>query len=154
MVKWGDVELPGFDAPLVPIEPDRRDALAANIRDHIAEVKRPRQLGKQIVPLPPDEAAQIASGCALCRGFCCRTGGDEAYLNPRSIARVWSARPSLTADELVATYLDAVPERAFKNSCIYHAATGCSLPGSLRSNVCHEYLCAPLRKGLAVDADP
>ena len=114
MVKWGEVELPGFDAPLVAVTQERRDALAANVRELIADVKKLRRVAKEPEPLPPDEAAKVATACGLCRGYCCSTGGNEAYLNPRTIKRVWSEQAHLTADELVSAYLGWVPERAFE----------------------------------------
>jgi hypothetical protein len=149
MVKWGEVELPGFDAPLVAVSPERREALADNVRELIADAKKSRSAAKWPEPLARDEARAVAAGCALCRGFCCSKAGDAAYLNPVTIKRVRSQQPHLTEDELVSAYLDAVPERAFEGSCIFHAADGCSLPPSMRSNVCHAYLCTPLRTGMA-----
>lgn len=150
MVAWGSVELPGFDAPLVAVPTERREALAAHVRDLIADAKKRKSGGKDPEPATTDDANKIATACGLCRGFCCRTGGNEAYLNPVSIARVQRARPDLTSDGLVAAYLAAVPDQAFEGSCIFHAANGCSLPGDMRSNVCHAYLCTPLRTGLAL----
>ena len=75
--------------------------------------------------------------------------GNEAYLNPKTLARVWSERAHLTADDLVAAYLDAVPDLAFEGSCIFHAEYGCNLPRAMRSNVCHDYQCTPLRNALS-----
>lgn len=149
MIKWGEVELPGFDAPLVAVSSKRRKALAANVRELIADAKKSRSTAEWPEPLAPDEARAVATGCALCRGFCCSKAGDAAYLNPVTIKRVRSNQAHLTEDELVSAYLDAVPERAFKASCIFHAVHGCNLPPSMRSNVCHAYLCTPLRKGVS-----
>ena len=151
MVKWGEVELPGFDAPLVAVSPERREAFAAYVRELIADAKKSRSATKWPEPLAPDEARAVATACALCRGFCCSKAGDAAYLNPVTIKRVQSEQPHLTEDELVSAYVDAVPERAFEGSCIFHAAEGCSLPWSMRSNVCHIYQCKPLRKGLSAE---
>src|SRR5882672_8119506 len=119
MVKWGEVELPGFDAPLVPVAAGRREALAAH-------VKIPARAARKAGPAPPAEVPEVATACTLCRGFCCRTGGNEAYLNPKTLARVWSERAHLAADELVAAYVDAVPDLAFEGSCIFHAEHGCN----------------------------
>lgn len=152
MVKWGEVELPGFDAPLVSVAPERRDALGRLVRELIADLKTPASAVKQPEPLAPEAARKVAAACGLCRGFCCRTGGDAAYLNPVTMTRVWTAQAQLTEDQLVSAYVDAVPDRAFEGSCIFHAAHGCNLPPSMRSNVCLAYQCAPLRKGLAAAA--
>jgi hypothetical protein len=152
MVKWGEVELPGFDAPLVPVAAGRREALAAHVRELLADLKTPARAARKAGPAPPAEVPGVATGCALCRGYCCRTGGNEAYLNPKTLARVWSERAHLTAEDLVAAYLEAVPDLAFADSCIFHAERGCNLPRAMRSNVCHTYECTPLRNGLAAGA--
>jgi hypothetical protein len=43
-------------------------------------------------------------------------------------------------------YLDAIPDKAFANSCLFHAKDGCSLPRSLRAPVSEAYLCGPLSR--------
>jgi hypothetical protein len=152
MVRWGEIELPGFDAPLVAVAPERRDALGRLVRELIADLKASAPAAKQPEPLAPEDARKVASACALCRGFCCSKAGDAAYLNPATMGRVWTAQAHLTEDQLVAAYVDAVPDRAFDGSCIFHAADGCNLPPSMRSNVCIAYQCTPLRDALAATA--
>ena len=144
MVLWRKVELPGFDAPLVPVPPERRAAFARNVRDILDDVKKPAAK-----PAPvPEHADAEGEACATCRGFCCGTGGDAAYLNPKSIARYWGEHPHLKKDDLVAEYLAAIPDVTLQGSCIFHTARGCNLPPAMRSNVCHEYQCGPLREAL------
>jgi hypothetical protein len=152
MVRWGGVDLPGFDAPLVSVTSERRDALGRLVRELLDDLKAPASGGKEPEPVAPEEARKVASACALCRGFCCRTGGDAAYLNPVTITRVWNRQPHLTEDQVVSAYVDAVPDRAFDGSCIFHAAHGCNLPPSMRSNVCLAYQCTPLRNALSAAA--
>jgi len=134
MVKWGEVELPGFDAPLVPVAAGRREALAAHVHELLADLKTPARAARKAGPPPPAAVPGVATACSLCRGYCCRTGGNEAYLNPKTLARVWSERAHLAADDLVAAYVDAVPDLAFEGSCIFHAAMDA---------VCHA-TCAPM----------
>jgi hypothetical protein len=152
MVRWGEVDLPGFDAPLASVAPERRDALGRLVRELIDDLKAPASAAKEPEPVAPEEARKVATACGLCRGFCCRTGGDAAYLNPVTITRVWSRQPHLTEDQVVSAYVDAVPDRAFDGSCIFHAAHGCNLPPSMRSNVCLAYQCKPLADALAAAA--
>lgn len=152
MVRWGEIELPGFDAPLAAVAPDRRDAVGNIVRELIADLKPRASAAKVPQPLAPDDARKVATACGLCRGHCCSKAGDAAYLNPATISRVWRAQPQLTEDQLVSAYVDAVPDRAFAGSCIFHAAHGCNLPASMRSNVCLAYLCKPLSSGLAAAA--
>ena len=152
MVKWGEIELPGFDAPLVSVTPERRDALGRLVRELIADLKGRVSAAKQPEPLAPEDTRKVAAACALCRGFCCSKAGDAAYLNPATISRVWRAQAHLTEEELVSAYVDAVPDRSFDGSCIFHGERGCSLSPSMRSNVCLTYQCAPLRSALAAAA--
>jgi len=144
MIKWRDIELPGFDRPLVPVEGARREALAAHLRDALADVSAPDTEGaaRSANPAAPD----FRDACATCRGHCCRKGGNDAYLDFYSTALAWGRFPHLSKDQLIAAYLAAVPERAFKDSCIYHAEHGCNLPETMRAPVSRAYLCAPLLK--------
>jgi hypothetical protein len=148
MVQWRDIELPGFDRPLVPVEPARREALAAHLRDALADVPAPDIEGatRSANSAGPD----FRDACAACRGHCCRKGGDDAYLDFYSTALAWGRFPHLSKEELIASYLDAVPDRAFKDSCIYHAQHGCNLPETMRAPVSRAYLCAPLMRLEAV----
>jgi hypothetical protein len=152
MVRWGEIELPGFDAPLVSVALERRDGLGRLVRELIADLNTPASAVKQPEPLAPEDARRVASACALCRGFCCSKAGDAAYLNPATMSRVWRAEAHLTEDQLVSAYVEAVPDRAFEGSCIFHASDGCNLPPSMRSNVCLTYQCTPLRDALAAAA--
>jgi len=152
MVKWGEVDLPSFDAPLVPVPSERREALATHVRELLDDLKTPARAARKAGPAPPAGVPEVSTACGLCRGFCCRTGGNEAYLNPKTLARVWSERPHLAADDIVAAYVDAVPNLAFEASCIFHAEHGCNLPPAMRSSVCHDYQCTPLRNGLSAHA--
>jgi hypothetical protein len=146
------IELPGFDAPFVSVAPERRDALGRLVRELIADRKAPASAVKVPASVAPEEARKVAAACALCRGFCCSKAGDAAYLNPATMTRVWNAQAHLTEDQLVSAYVDAVPDRAFDGSCIFHAAHGCNLPPSMRSNVCLAYQCTPLRDALSTTA--
>jgi hypothetical protein len=144
MIKWRDTELPGFDRPLVPVEPARREALAAHLRDALADVPAPDTSGapSNTNPAAPD----FRDACAACRGHCCRKGGNDAYLDFKSTALAWGRFPHLSKKELIGAYLAAVPDRAFADSCIYHAEHGCNLPETMRAPVSAAYLCAPLLK--------
>jgi hypothetical protein len=143
MIKWGDVELPGFDRPLRPVGAKRRRIFAAFLEGLIAEVSRPRT---KATDSPKPEATSFADACAACRGHCCRNGGNDAYLDENAIARAWARHPRLSKRGLMQLYLDAIPRQAFADSCIFHAEHGCSLPRSLRAPVSEAYLCGPLMR--------
>jgi len=151
MIKWGDVELPGFDRPLRAVGAKRRRIFAAFLEGLFAEVSRPA--AKRVdTPKQKPEATTFADACAACRGHCCSKGGNDAYLDESAIAQAWARYPRLSKRALMHLYLDSIPKRAFADSCIFHAADGCSLPRSLRAPVSEAYLCAPLlrvAKGLS-----
>src|SRR5262249_27683362 len=90
----------------------------------------------------------LSDACRACRGYCCRKGGNDAYLDFESTALAWGRFPHLSKAELISAYLATVPERAFADSCIFHAEHGCYLPRGMRSPVCGAYLCAQLLKTL------
>jgi hypothetical protein len=140
MVRWGDVELPGFDRALTPVGLARRQALAAHLTDALADVPAPVANATPGNTNPPN----FGEACAACRGHCCRKGGNDAYLDFESTALAWGRFPHLSKEELVSAYLAAVPDRAFADSCIFHAEHGCNLPETMRAPVCGAYLCAPL----------
>jgi hypothetical protein len=145
MIKWRDVELPGFDRPLRPVPVERRRIFAAFLENLIGEVSRPRTKAPDRSKQKP-EATMFAAACAACRGHCCSKGGNDAYLDENAIAQAWSRHPRLTKRGLKQLYLDAIPKRAFADSCIFHAEHGCSLPRSLRAPVSEAYLCGPLMR--------
>jgi hypothetical protein len=149
MVKWRDVELPGFEGQLTVVKPKRRRALAAYVRDFLAELPSPAAEESLPVAEPTESSADAATACAVCNGHCCRLGGERAFLNRDAVAEVWSRLPHLSKEELVSAYLAAVPQRTFEDSCIFHGAHGCNLPRTMRSYVCINYMCSALEKLVA-----
>lgn len=148
MIKWGEVELPGFDRPLRAVGPQRRNILAAYLDELLRNIParpsaRPAAAAPRAGDPPP---TRFADACAACRGHCCRKGGNDAYLDETAIRRAWARHPRLGRRALKQRYLEAIPERAFEDSCIYHAKDGCSLPRTLRAGVCEAYLCGPLER--------
>ena len=150
MIKWGDIELPGFDRPLRPVGAKRRRIFAAFLEGLMAEVSRPRAKAPNRPEQKP-EATSFAAACAACRGHCCSKGGNDAYLDENAIAQAWARHPRLSKRGLMQLYLDAIPKTAFADSCIFHAEQGCSLPRSLRAPVSEAYLCGPLMRLMNAD---
>jgi hypothetical protein len=153
MIKWGDIELPGFDRPLRPVGAKRRRIFAAFLEGLFAEVSRPRAKAPDRPEQKP-EATIFADACAACRGHCCSKGGNDAYLDENAIALAWARHPRLSKRGLMQLYLDAIPKKAFEESCIFHAEHGCSLPRSLRAPVSEAYLCGPLERLKKADFRP
>ncbi len=93
--------------------------------------------------------ATLGVGCGVCRGECCTAGGTHAFLKAASLVRVrahlaTTEASSPSPEEIEARYVAALPARHYRGSCIFHATGGCTLPRSLRSNLCNRYLCGGL----------
>ena len=135
---------------LAPREPER----VWRLRKHLVQSLRAMRTMKRPVesasPLRPEPGgfvgAVIRAACSLCRGFCCKGGGDHGYLDERVMARVRQARPELDARAVIRLYVERVPAMGYAGSCVFHGATGCGLDRSLRSDVCNSYFCTGLGK--------
>ncbi len=82
--------------------------------------------------------------CGMCRGGCCTTGEEHAYLTTYTVRRLLDADPSLTAAALLKTYTEHIPEKSMENACLLQTSSGCALPRELRSDVCNGYFCPQL----------
>lgn len=79
--------------------------------------------------------------CTLCKGGCCISGNEHAYLSTFSMRQQMERNPQMTKDELFEQYRASISTHTIKDSCINHTATGCSLPRELRSNICNAFYC-------------
>lgn len=153
------VILPANADPLAPRDPAR----AAELERHLTELVEGLVLSRERVEVEPAETPAPANAretlslnaCGACRGSCCRSGGDHAYLTEETIARSLEAHPDWTLARIVGSYLEHLPAESTLNSCIYHGAAGCGLPRALRSSTCNRYVCGKLTalRGL-VGEDP
>ena len=137
---------------LVPKEPERvwrlRKHLVQSLRA-MRTMKRPVESASPLRPEPEGFIGKVArAACSLCRGFCCKGGGDHGYLDERVMARVRQARPELDARAVMRLYVERVPAAGYAGSCIFHGEAGCTLDRSLRSDVCNSYFCTGLGKFL------
>lgn len=82
--------------------------------------------------------------CSLCRGGCCRIGEEHAFLKKETILRYVSRHPDQKPEQVMSAYLTYLPKKTFRESCVYHTETGCSLHRNMRSHVCNDYLCDAL----------
>jgi hypothetical protein len=142
------VMVPRAEKALAVTSADR----AWRLRKHLAGSLRALRATKgpeRPAPPPPPEpegfAARVAqTACSLCKGFCCKGGGDHAYIDERTMARVRRARPELDARGVLRLYADRMPAVGYDNSCVFHGEWGCTLSRSLRSDVCNSYFCRGL----------
>jgi hypothetical protein len=122
-----------------------REHLVRSLRD-LRTMKRPQENVSPLRPEPAGFAGVVArAGCTLCAGFCCKGGGEHAYLDDRDMARVRRAWPELEARGVIRLYLERVPAESYEGSCVFHGPQGCTLDRSLRSDVCNSYFCNALR---------
>ncbi|HUN41774.1 MAG TPA: hypothetical protein VMU81_15930 [Acetobacteraceae bacterium] len=145
------VPLNGKRLAAVPRERVRRirEHLVRSLRD-LRTMKRPDQNASPLRPEPAGFGGVVArAGCTLCAGFCCKGGGDHAYLDERDMARVRQARPELEARGVIRLYVERVPAESYEGSCVFHGPQGCTLERSLRSDVCNSYFCNALRDFVA-----
>lgn len=133
---------------LGPLPPERvrklRRHLIAAMRD-LREAKRPERMLQRPAEEPVGFAATVVQeSCALCQGHCCRGGGEDAYIDAWTMARVRNDRPELDARAIIRLYVEAVAWVGVAGSCVFHGAAGCTLDRSLRSHLCNSYVCSGL----------
>src|SRR5208337_492465 len=76
----------------------------------------------------PEVQAVLNGACALCRGFCCGSGGDHAYLTVATIRRYMAKHLEQGPEEVLAAYLGRIRNDTVAGSCIFHQSGGCGLP--------------------------
>jgi hypothetical protein len=138
-----------------------RERLASIIDEAVArraagEPVEPDVAGEPPAPPRPELAAVFGGACATCKGFCCRTGGDRAWLTTGTMQRYMDAHPEQGPGEVLEAYAAHVRPETVLGSCVYHQLDGCSLPREMRSDICNRYFCDGLhafRRSLS-DEDP
>lgn len=140
--------LPSNDASTSPLPKGRRARLTDHVRELVAIVERRRTSGRSLPRLADgkdsatdDSANLLGEACAACRGHCCQTGGDHAYLDSVDVERFWATRPKASAASIVRAYASALPRRTYAGSCVFHGTAGCALPREMRANLCNVFLC-------------
>jgi hypothetical protein len=140
------VIVPRSGRALAPISPER----LRRLRDHLTRTvasMRPDEPPSNVRDGPEGFHAKVAAtACTLCRGWCCRGGADDGFLDEPTLARV---SPSLMSGaEVIDMYLERVPDVGYAGSCIFHGVRGCTLDRSTRSDVCNAYFCDGLHSFL------
>jgi hypothetical protein len=92
----------------------------------------------------PEVQAVLGRVCAFCQGWCCRSGGDHAYLTVDTLRRYLAAHPGRRPRDVLADYLGRVGHKTYRGSCVYHGPAGCGLPREMRSDTCNDYYCTGL----------
>jgi hypothetical protein len=152
------VMVPRSDKALVAVSPER----VRRLREHLIKTLRELRVAKHLEhvaspmrPEPTGFAARVArTACSLCKGWCCRNGDDDAFLDDRTLARVRLVRPDMTEAAMLRLYLERVPPVAYRESCIFHGKQGCTLDRSMRADVCNSYYCGGLGAFVKAGGEP
>lgn len=152
------VMVPAFAGTLAPPVPDRIRRLRRHLVESMRaerEMKHPERAAGPVTSDPAGFVGEVVrAACTLCQGWCCKKGGEHAYLDERTMARVRRARPELDARGIIRLYVEAAASPAFAGSCVFHGAQGCTLDRSLRSEVCNTYFCSGLGALVKQDSPP
>src|SRR5206468_2985195 len=132
--------IPSYSAPVTKLPELRRQAFC----DRVTSVITTAMIGRSGPPAVDEGTAAaleatpasvapgvLAKACAQCQGFCCRRGGNHAYLTGDTIRRYSDAHPSLSSADILAAYMSRVGQVTFEGSCIYHGSHGCTLPADM-----------------------
>ena len=84
--------------------------------------------------------------CCVCKGGCCVTGANHAYVSVCSVRRYMDSHPNMSPAEILELYVSNLPTESIENSCINQTDSGCVLPRELRSDICNGYYCDPLKE--------
>ncbi len=133
--------VPAQDSPLVVPTRDRVRALKRHLigalRD-LRAVKHPERAIQKRTAQPEGFAADVVrAGCSACRGHCCKGGGEHAYLDERTMARVRRDNPTLDAAATIALYVSSIAPEGYAGSCLFHGVRGCTLAKPLRAELCN-----------------
>ena len=142
------VMVPRNDKAVVATSPERVRRLRRRLVVALRALRTMTNPERSVAPLHPEPegfAGRVArTACSLCKGWCCRNGEDDAFLDEGTMARVRRARLELDVRAVLRLYVDRVPEFGYTDSCIFHGKQGCTLDRSLRSDVCNSYFCSGL----------
>jgi hypothetical protein len=142
------VVLPANTRRLQSLPASRRRAFRANLLEAIAAATQRRVRARRAPGASPDGGVPpaIAAGCATCAGFCCRLGAEHAFLDADAIRRYVQRTGTTGVGAITRAFLRHLPAVSYQSSCVYHAASGCSLPREMRAEICNRFYCGPLRE--------
>jgi hypothetical protein len=120
------VMVPRSDKVLVQTPPERvrrlRKHLIVTLRA-LRTMKDSKRTASAPCPEPEGFVAHVAStACGLCRGWCCKNGEDDAFLDEPTLPRVRRAKPAPNARSVLRLFIDRVPADAYQGSWYYTAS--------------------------------
>ena len=152
------VTVPLLNESLEPPPPARVRALKKHLIQSLRDLRsarRPEKLIQTSAPEPTGFTAEVLNaGCATCQGHCCKGGGEHAYIDERTMARVRRDHPGLDAGKIIDLYLARLAPSSYRLSCLFHGPLGCTLGRPLRAELCNAYYCNGLRDFLKLSPKP
>ena len=152
-----EVTVPYQDRPLERPLPDRLRRLRRHLLEALRDLRAAKRPDRLIQPHPPDPPegvkAILQASCAACQGHCCLGGGEHAWLDERTMARVRRDRPDLDARGIIAAYVRQVAEFSYAGSCLFHGSAGCTLDATMRADLCSSFYCDGLKAFLRRQTD-
>jgi hypothetical protein len=152
------VTVPLLDSATEPPAPERIRRLKRHLIESLRALRvarHPKRLVRPVAAPPEGFVALVTrTACATCRGHCCKGGGEHAYIDERTMARVRHAYPDLNAGAIIRLFLDRVAPESYRGSCLFHGPMGCTLGRGLRADLCDGYYCDGLREFLRQTTAP
>lgn len=138
-----------------PLLPARREALRKHLirvatrafehRRGVTTEDAPAVIYRPLLDPPsPEMDTFLRTACTACRGACCRSAGEHAYITHHTILRFLEDQPDHTLEQVVDAYTRHVPARTLPSGCVFQHSEGCALPRDMRSITCNRYYCEPL----------
>jgi hypothetical protein len=78
----------------------------------LSDLRKAKHRDRIASPEPPEPTSFPAhSRLSLCKGWCCKNGDDDAFLDDRTLTRVRLAKPEMTERTLLRLHLAAARRR-------------------------------------------
>lgn len=140
--------VPYQNTPVVPLPDARKEAFEAHLRSVVAksfdnEMRPPDMERRAFLEKPHHDVMNTA--CMTCQGWCCKSGGDKAYLGRVDIDQWRIKNPEDGPDDIIDFYLSQLPDASVDGHCVMQGPEGCVMDRSVRANICNHHLCSGLR---------
>lgn len=158
------IVIPSLEGQLAEQPRERREEFLAKLDESMDEAKEraaDAEIASKILREFPSAigreqpSSAIINACSTCRGECCRNGREHAFLRPDFLAWRLLTEPDKSPEAMIDDYRTRLPEQSYDDSCMYHTATGCALPRTVRSFTCNRFLCTGIADhDMALQDDP
>lgn len=164
--RFGIRRVTSFPVAIIPAIAPRITRLSTKqrraFRQHLSVLIAQAQIRPPLAaPVVEEDAVsaqlQAASGnaCACCRGSCCLGGMyTHAYLGVETLQRYMAEHPRQSAPTVLRRYMQHIGAWTCESSCVYHGPQGCTLPRTMRADICNRFYCKGLLTFHATATNP